>query len=184
MDKYFYHGIEPYNGMFGYSLNIMLKILKEGLKTRKEVHDHYDEDLSHVCLYKKDDELDYSDQRWFFKSARSGWIDHCFVFILSPDVEAVKASHEDTDLLDEWRSIGDIPPSKIKGIALPMQTIKEYLEEDFKDEETKQDQEELQKNLQLITEYILEKNLILVDSDMPNFTDELDESLKQNNNTK
>ena len=62
--------------------------------------------------------------------------------------------------------------------------LKEYLEEDFKDEETKQDQEELQKNLQLITEYILEKNLILVDSDMPNFTDELDESLKQNNNTK
>lgn len=182
MDKYFYHGIEPYYGSFGYSLDIMLKILKEGLKTRKEVHNHHDEDLSHVCLYKKDQELDY--KKHYYKSARSGWIDHCFVFILSPDVEAVKASHKDTDLLDEWRSVGDIPPSKIKGIALPMEAIKEYLEEDLDDEEIKLDQEKLQKNLELITEYALEKNLILVDSDMPNFTDELDESLKQNNNTK
>ena len=38
MDKYFYHGIEPHYGSFGYSLDIMLKILKEGLKTRKEVY--------------------------------------------------------------------------------------------------------------------------------------------------
>lgn len=92
---------------------------------------------------KKDDDLDYSNKIDFFKSARAGWIDHCFVFILSPDVGAVKLSHKDTDLLDEWRSVGDIPPNKIKGIALPMEAIKEYLEEDLDDEKIKLDQDRL-----------------------------------------
>lgn len=184
MEGYYYHGIETYHGAYGYNTDTMIRILHQGLKTRKEVHKYEDEKYNHVCLYKKDNDLDYSNKKDFFKSARAGWIDHCFVFILSPDVEAVKASHKDTDLLDEWRSVGDIPPSKIKGIALPMEAIKEYLEEDLDDEEIKLDQERLKNNLEVITHIAVDRNLIIVDSDMPNFTDELDASLKQNNNTK
>lgn len=177
MDTYYYHGIETYHGTYGQSTEIMYKILREGLKTRKEVHNHHDDHYDHVCLYKKDKDLDY--KKNFFDSARSGWIDSCFVFIISPDVEAVRASHDETDLLDEWRSIGSIPPSKIKGIALPMTAIKDYLEEEPLDEEHKQDQEKLKKYLKILTEYTLNNDLMLLDSDLPNFTDELDESLKK-----
>ena len=184
MEGYFYHGIEAYDGSFGSSTETMFKILNEGLKTRKEIHNHYDENFNHVCLYKKDKDLDYSDQRYFFKSARSGWIDHCFVFIISPDLEVVKATHEETDLLDEWRSIGNIPQSKIKGIALPMEAIKEYLDEQSTDEEIKNDQEKLKKYIKILTDYTMENDLLLLDSDMPNFTDELDSTLKQNTNEK
>ena len=34
MERYFYHGIEGYYGNFGNSMEIVLKILQEGLKTR------------------------------------------------------------------------------------------------------------------------------------------------------
>ena len=37
MEGYFYHGIETYYGTYGHSIELMLKILKEGIKTRKEV---------------------------------------------------------------------------------------------------------------------------------------------------
>ena len=178
MEGYFYHGIEPYYGAYSYGLETMYKILQEGLKTRKEIHNHHDEELNHVCLYKKDQELDY--KKYYYKSARAGWIDKCFVLILSPEVEAVKASHENTDLLDEWRSKGNIPPSMIKGIALPMKTIKDYLEKQTSDEEIINDQNQTKKYISLITKFAINNNLIIMDSDMPNFTDELDESLKQN----
>lgn len=184
MEGYFYHGIETYYGTYGHSIELMLKILKEGIKTRKEVHNHFDDELNHVCLYKKENDFDYNDERYRFKSARSSWIDNCFVFIISNEVEAVKATNEETDILDEYRSVGSIPPSRIKGIALPMEAIKEYLEEETKDDEIINDQEKLRNLLPIITDYALNNNLIIVDSCLPNFTDELDNSLINQENKK
>lgn len=177
MERYFYHGIEPYYGCFGEILETMYKILQEGLKTRKEVRNYDDEEFSHICLYKKNEEIDYTDEKNMIKSAASGWINNCCVFIIDKDVEAEKTGNNKTDLIDEWRSKGDISPSKIKGIALPFETIKEYLEEEIDDEEIIKDQEKVRKMLPIITEHVLNNNLLIMDSEVPNFTDELDESL-------
>ena len=62
-----------------------------------------------------------------------------------------------------------------------METIKDYLEEQTSDEEIINDQNQTKKYISLITEFALNNNLIIMDSNMPNFTDELDETLKQNN---
>lgn len=180
MERYFYHGIEGYYGNFGNTMEIVLKILQEGLKTRNEVNSHSNDEFEHVCLYKKNEELDYSDPSILYKSARAGWIDNCFVFIISNDIEANKATEDMTNLIDEWRSVGSIPPNKIIGLALPLNSIKEYLSDKVDDEETIEDQNKLNKMLPIITEYILEKNLLLLDSEIPNFTDELDKTLNNN----
>ena len=61
-----------------------------------------------------------------------------------------------------------------------MKTIKDYLEKQTSDEEIINDQNQTKKYISLITKFAINNNLIIMDSDMPNFTDELDESLKQN----
>lgn len=124
MDRYYYHGVSDL--MDEVSIDIMINIISSGgLKTRNSVRELGD-DYNHVCLYKKNDEYDYEDN---LKSARSGWIDHCFFFIISPDILTYKSSYgTDTNLVDEWRSIGDIPLDKIVGIAIPFDGIADFKE--------------------------------------------------------
>lgn len=77
MAKYFYHGIEGVSGSFSETLNIILNILNEGLKTRNDKLDKNDSEYdkyNHVCLYKKNDDYDYSAPDAFLCSARGGWI--------------------------------------------------------------------------------------------------------------
>ncbi len=123
MDRYYYHGISDY--IDERTLDIMLKIMNEGILTRNNVRDTGKE-YNHVCLYKNEDGFDYSDPDFFFDSARKGWIDNCFFFIVSPEVEAQKAGFDQTNLVDEWRCYDNIYIDKIVGIALPFDVIDEY----------------------------------------------------------
>ena len=176
MNKYFYHGIESYYGCLGETIEIVYKILQEGLKTRNQVRNYQDNDFNHVCLYRKNDDWDYNIPGNIYKSARAGWIDNSFVFIISPEIIAVKELEEKTDLVDEWRSINDIPPDKIIGIALPFESINDYLNETT-DEEVIEDQKKLKKFLPLVADYAIKNNLFYTDSEIPNFTEELDKTL-------
>ena len=85
MKRYYYHGVSDL--LDEISLDIMLNIIKtDGIKTRNEIGNLNDSKYEHVCLYKKNNRFDYSDKKSYFRSARSGWIDHCFVFIISPNI--------------------------------------------------------------------------------------------------
>ena len=53
MSGYFYHGIEPYLGNVGYSIEVLIKILEDGIKTRDSARGYDDIEMNHVCLYKK-----------------------------------------------------------------------------------------------------------------------------------
>lgn len=189
MNKYYYHGFESFYGYYGESIEKMLKLLCEGIITRNEVRKYNDERYNHVCLYRKNDDYDYSDKSVLLKSARSGWIDRCFVFVISPDIEAKKVDIRDTtgfdnegnsfsDLIDEWRSVGDIIPSKIVGVAIPYNSIKKYLSDGFYSNlELEKDKEKVKKLLPMLEEYVLSQNLFIANSNIPNFTDELDSNL-------
>ena len=187
MEKYFYHGIEGMSGYFSEVLNIILNILNEGLKTRNDRLDRNNPDYdkyNHVCLYQKNDDYDYSAPDALLRSARGGWIDHGFVIIVSPDVEATKVQVSDytgfnegeavTNLVDEWRSNGSIPPSKFVGVALPYVWLKEDL--DYCDEEEKRN---VSLAIQKIESICHLNGWIIANSDEENFTDILDSSLNE-----
>ena len=140
MDKYFYHGVGDI--IIEEILDKIITIIETGgLKTRDEVR-KLGEGFHHVCLYKKNDDYvyDINDPNTVIRSVRGGWIDHCFFFIISPDIEAKKTrcvldgvgfdgEKPSSSYVDEWRSMGDIPLDKIVGIAIPFDCIEEHKKE-------------------------------------------------------
>lgn len=196
MERYYYHGMEFFYGCVSETIELIIKIIQnEGLKTRNEINAQNDERYNHVCLYKKNDDYDYSTQETIIKSARGGWIDKNFVFIISPDILAEKVQIGQTtgfdengkavsDLIDEWRSIGNIPTSQIVGLALPYDGINEYLNDDFNDydDEIIEDKEKVKKLLPMLELIASNIGIFIVNSDEPNFTDILDSSLSEQRN--
>lgn len=177
MKRYYYHGIESYHGYVGHTLETMVRILNKGILTRNKIKNYNDKSLEHVCLYKKNEDLDYTQTENIIKSACAGWINDCFVFIINPDIEAQKAKTGiETDLVDEWRTTEDIKPTDIYGIALPFSFIKTYLNEEIPlvslEEKIK-----IRKNLKILLEKAQEMNIMVIDSEIKNFTDELDSTL-------
>jgi len=120
MGKYYYHGIGDI--IDERTLDTMLKIMDEGILSRENVRDMGDK-YNHVCLYRKDDQFDYSSEEYFLSSARAGWIDNCFFFIVSDQVRAEHAGSDVTNLVDEWRCYDNIYIDKIEGIAIPFDII-------------------------------------------------------------
>ena len=189
MEKYFYHGIECYPGTLGKSIEKIINILDVGLKNRNEVRNYNDEKYNHVCLYQKNDEIDYNNEEDYFKSARANWIDSKFVIIISPDIKASKVENGHktgfisdipiSDLKDEWRSEGDITSDKIVGVALPLNYINNYISQNNPID--KDDINILKEALPKLKEIIEERCLMLLNSEKENFTDELDDSLKIKN---
>ena len=138
MEHYFYHGFEMCDTVNG--VKHMINILKSGeIKKRNEVNSRGSEDkeLDHICLYRKNEEFNYNtgNELDFSQSARSGWIDNCMVLVISNDINAkylppnveVEGFGRPTDLVDEWRCFENIPVSKIVGIAIPINHLKEAL---------------------------------------------------------
>ena len=177
MDNYYYHGIECYAGVIGYVANIVTKILEEGIITRNAARKYNDDNLNHICLYKKNNEYDYDSPNAILHSARGGWIDHSFVFIINPQIEARKATKEETNLVDEWRCYNNISPKDIVGIALPLEVIENYLNDEHIEEE-KDDVELLKTSLTKIKKMTKILNIPIYDSDKKDFTDELDSKLQ------
>lgn len=181
MNKYYYHGIEPYHGCMGDAAEVVVKVLQEGLINRSSISGFSDDNYNHVCLYKKNDNYDYTAPDAILNSARGGWIDSGFVFVISPDIEAKKASSNVTDLVDEWRSLGNIPPTKIVGLALPYDLIKEYLNEEFFNDETELDKQRLKKFLVIIENIAFDRGIFITNSEILGFTDILDFELSNSN---
>lgn len=186
MDRYFYHGIG--GDIEIETLENMLTIMDTGvIKSRGSVGYSGDE-YEHVCLYKKNDDYSYvgSERNG---TAYEGWINHAFCFIISPDVVAGKArlyhSLEDesdgafTDLVDEWRSEGDISLDRVVGIGMPLDQIRELramtgspVDEEFDDK------------LSDILLFAESMDWIVVNSDDVEFADRLDERLNDTSNNK
>lgn len=164
-NKYFYHGFDFNVGIE--SIEFLYSFLKSGkIKSR----------VGRVCLYRKNDSVDYSIEDNYIRSARSGWIDNCVVFVISPDISAYKLEGDD-NLVDEWRCPSDIDFSKVVGICLPPN----FFECSPKYETTL----EIERGIELhekIDEIISEYGWFVGDSSIPNFTDNLDESLNNKKN--
>lgn len=177
MERYFYHGIEFFYPETAQSIDTVLKILEEGLIMRSKAFDCNDEDLNHVCLYKKNDDIDYNAFKSFEStsmSALDAWIRGGYVFILNPNLAAEKA---ETSVIDEWRYYGNIPLSEFVGIALPYEHLEAYFNDSFKDPEV--DYEELKGKLSQITKRAEELGLSIYDSTQIGFPDFIDEQLQQ-----
>lgn len=193
MERYFYHGRESYFGLHGYNISVMINILQnDGLKIRNEVRDYQDSEYAHVCLYKKNEGYDYTEENALLKSARGGWIDGCFVFVLSPDVPAIKVKYNNgsvgfdennnpiTNLVDEWRSIGSISNEKIKGIAIPFDEINEYLNGEIdKDKGILKDKKLVIELLPKLINLAENMGLFIVNSNEKDFVDRLDNELNR-----
>lgn len=201
MERYYYHGVGD-NINLEYVLPIMCSIIENGIKSRKKLGSKY----NHVCLYQKNPDGDYESAEWFLKSARGGWIDNCFGFIINPNINAIKVEQDIytgfnekgnpvTNLIDEYRSIGDIPITEIAGIFMPnIQNIIEIIkakekiyENGYKNEmkkvcitlglDEKFQKMNLFQMLNFIIEYANYNNLIIADSCEKNFVDKLDDNL-------
>ncbi|MBR4262529.1 MAG: hypothetical protein IKQ35_04120 [Bacilli bacterium] len=177
MSGYYYHGVEAYYGTLGYSANLIVKMLEEGIIVRSTARGFEDEELRHVCLYKKNEEYDYSSPDASLESARGGWIDGQFVLIINPEIKARKATSNETNLVDEWRCDSNIPPTDIVGIALPFKYIEEYLDEESLDEEEEKDHELLRTSIKRIREIAKALNIEIYDSEEKDFTDKIDATL-------
>ena len=176
MNSYFYHGIEFYPGIVGNAMKLMFKILDEGLILRSQVRGLTDSNMNHICLYRKNYDYDYSDDSSLIHSARGGWIDSQFVFIINPDIDAKKVElGSETDLVDEWRSFENILPTNFVGIALPFDSIQEYLNE--KNNIDEEDKIMVKNYLTLLINKAKSMGLIIVNSNQKSFTDELDKNL-------
>lgn len=193
MERYYYHGI----GDDLACLWKMIKIINSGeLKTRSEIMGDNDEKYNHVCLYKKNEEYNYDGkEEILLQSARSGWIDNCWFFIISPDIFAEKVKKTDmtgfdefgnptTNLVDEWRSEGNIPLDKIVGIGIPFDTImKTAKEESFvydMDYEMRSFKEYYQ-SLKTLIDLAHSFNWVVVNSEEKDVCDKLDEQLNNHN---
>lgn len=161
-NKYFYHGFD-FN--VGYeSIMFLRNFLRSGKICCR---------LGMICLYQKNDDFDYNNKDLFFKSARSGWIDGCVVFVINPDIEAKKFEYEDS-LVDEWRTYEDIDFSKVVGICIPSNFFncsKKY--------ERPEDIVKAKGAEKEIKEIIKSYGWFVANSMTNNFTDKLDNSLKQ-----
>lgn len=172
MERYYYHGVSDLLNEI--SLDIILNIIKTGgIKTRNEIGNMNDDKYNHVCLYKKKERVNYSKKENYYRSARSGWIDHCFVFIISPNIKATyEKNRKNTNLVDEWRSEGDILLDKIVGIALPFDSIDKLKEDGMIFTDT------FDKKMKEILKYCSDNNWLVANSDEEDFCDILDEKLK------
>lgn len=191
MRHYFYHGFEPF-GLDKESVEYMLEIINSGgIKNRKDVRNYTDESLKHICLYRKNENYDYTDENWIFNSARGGWIDNCMVFVISDDIDAkylpphtnIEGMGPSTNLVDEWRYFDDIPMDKIVGIAIPLNSFKEILDGKityFKPEEV----EEIRSALKELKQVCKKLGLKVFNSEKKNFTDLLDSKLQLGENMK
>ncbi len=192
MERYFYHGI----GDDIACLWKMLEIINSGgLKTRSQAGNYDDQKYNHVCLYKKNEEFDYNGKEMILSSARAGWIDKCWFFIISPDVPAKKVSvsnetgfdefgNPTSNLVDEWRSESDIPLDKIVGIGIPFDYIaQEEKEFGFAIDMDSQEHsfKEYYQLLKSLLEYANNFNWIVVNSEEKDICDKLDEQLNNRN---
>lgn len=172
---YFYHGVADM--VDEEILEHIINILKSGeLKTREDVFETHspNKDMNHICLYRKNPEFDYSDEEEMLNTARAGWIDHCFVFIISPDIDAEKTPSTLTNLQDEWRSNGPISFDKVVALAIPYEGIAEYKQMTFN-----HNQKEFLERLNQILAFAKNMNWRIVNSDEPDFCDKLDQELAE-----
>lgn len=185
MERYYYHGFDHFDFLNG--IKFMTEILLSGgLKSRSKVRNLSENQYDHVCLYKKNEEYDYSDQDKYMRSSRAAWIDKCMAFVISPSIEAKKVKVTNsigfdeenepfTNLVDEWRSVGDIPNKDIVGIAIPMDSIYKY-SGCLEGEEKK----EFEKAVKTLIDLASELGMSIYNSEEENFTDKLDEQLNKN----
>lgn len=196
MKRYYYHGLE---GDFVECLNGMLLIINSGeLKTRNMDMDKNDSEYdryNHVCLYRKNEEFDYdAGLEAFCKSARAGWIDHCWFFIVSPDVSAKNVAQSSkvgfdefgnplTNLVDEWRSDGSIPLDKIVGIGIPFDNIEKEAKRFgcFYGSDVVYSIDEYYQLLNSLIELANSFHWIIANSDEKDVCDKLDEQLNKHN---
>lgn len=181
MSHLFYHGFEPWD--YVESIQHMIEIINSGgLKKRNTVINLDDDNLSHICLYRKNESFDYNAPNSLQKSARGGWIDSCMVFVVSSDISAsylppnIKKEGYGlkTNLVDEWRCFEDIPLDKIIGVAIPLNSIKDAL--DGKDEFYNEEEiTRLKEKLIELKEICDKLNLRTFNSEIKNFTDKIDE---------
>lgn len=184
MNHYYYHGFEFLEGYVNSSVEKMIKILEEGLRTRNDIREFHDSEFNHICLYKKNDEYDYSQEDAVIHSARGGWIDHCFVVIVDSEIDATKAETGiDTNLVDEWRCYHPIDPSHFVGVALPLTFLEEYLNSESHIEEDKIDKELSKKNLEVLYQKAEILQIPIVDSDQDDFCDIFDSNNKTSTHT-
>ena len=166
-NKYFYHGFD-FN--IGYeSIMFLRDFLRSGKIACR---------LGRICLYQKNDDFDYTNKDLFMKSARSGWIDGCVVFVISPEIDATKFEYEDS-LVDEWRTYEDIDFSKVVGICIPSNFFK-----CSKKYEKPEDILNAKKAEKEIKKIIKSYKWFVVNSKSDNFTDKLDESLNKDKTLK
>ena len=186
MDRYYYHGIGGEIDVD--TLDNMITIFDTGIIKARDSVGYSGEEYGHVCLYKKNEAHNYAESG-NVGTAYDGWINHAFCFIISPDVTARKTNFyhdiEDesnavfTDLVDEWRSDGDIPLDRVVGIGMPIDKINELratagsaVDENFDDK------------LSDILMFAESVDWLVVNSDDVNFADRLDESLNAASNNK
>lgn len=186
MDRYYYHGIGEEIELE--TLESMLTIMDTGvIKSRGSVGYSGDE-YEHVCLYRKNDNHNYSGGDRM-GTAYEGWINHAFCFVISPNIEALKTAHyhnlEDessasfTDLIDEWRSDGEIPLDRVVGIGLPLDKIR-----DLRATAGSSVDEEFDDKLGDILVFAESMDWMIINSDEPEFADRLDERLNAASNNK
>ena len=173
MERYYYHGFDHlgYEDGIKFMTNI---ILSGGIKTRNDVASLNDDSFEHVCLYRKNEDCDYGDKDTYYKSARYCYIDKCMSFVIDPSIEAER---KEGSYIDEYRSVGNIPNSKIVGIAIPFEQIYNY-SASLKPDDKKRLEELLKRLIDVSTEF----GFIIHNSDEENFTDKLDEQLNKQAN--
>ena len=179
MNRYYYHGIG--DKIEVETLESMLTIMDTGMIKSRGAVGYSGDEYEHVCLYRKNDEHNYTGGDRL-GTAYEGWINHAFCFIISPDIKAEKTGFyydlEDecsaafTDLIDEWRSAGEIPLDRVIGIGLPLDKIREArailgssVDEQFDEKLT---------DILLFAESM---DWMVVNSDEPEFADRLDDGL-------
>ena len=181
MNRLFYHGFEP-EYYLSEGVRRMIDIINSGgVKLRNESRGIDSNILSHICLYRKNMNFDYSSPEFLIKSARAGWIDNCMVFVISDDIKAtyippnveVEGFGLKTNLVDEWRCLENIPLDKIIGIALPLNSIQITLDgkNPLADENEVHELKEAIKELKKIC---AQYGLKTFNSEIKDFTDILD----------
>ena len=184
MERYYYHGFDYLD--YYESINRMINILRNGgLKTRNAIRGFEDQRYEHICLYRKNEEVDYDDRDIYKKSVRSGWIDGCMVFVISNDIDAYKVKQDTfvgfddngepyTNLIDEYRYDGNIPTEKIVSVAIPFDDIKMIIESADSEYKSK-----VERALEMLYAVTKELKITILNSNEKNFTDKKDEELNK-----
>ena len=179
MDRYYYHGVGEKIEIE--TLEAMLTIMDTGMIKSRGAVGYSGDEYEHVCLYRKNEDHNYTGGDRM-GTAYEGWINHAFCFIISPSVEAFKtgyyhdlADESDasfTDLIDEWRSDGEISLERVVGIGLPLDEIR-YLRAQVGSSVD----EEFDDKLADILLFAESMDWMVVNSDEADFADRLDDSL-------